>query len=106
QSSKDPLYGLIFHRHFTHSYVFIPIGALMVALLFWSFFRKRNYSFKKIYAACIVGWATHGTLDACTSYGTQLFWPFNNVRVAWDNVSIIDPIYTLPLIIGFMISLY
>ena len=33
-----------------------------------------------------------------TSYGTQLFWPFSNVRVAWNNSSIVDPLFTLPLV--------
>ncbi|GIS21122.1 MAG: hypothetical protein CM15mP120_30380 [Pseudomonadota bacterium] len=48
--------------------------------------------------ACLAGYATHGLLDACTSYGTQLFWPFSNVRVAWNNSSIVDPLFTLPLV--------
>ena len=43
-----------------------------------------------------MGYATHGLLDSCTSYGTQLFWPFSDVRVAWDTMSIVDPLFTVP----------
>jgi inner membrane protein len=39
-------------------------------------------------------------LDAFTSYGTQLLWPFTTLRVAWDWMAIVDPIYTIPLWAG------
>ena len=37
-------------------------------------------------------------LDACTSYGTQLLWPFSDVRISWNNISVIDPLLTIPVI--------
>ena len=40
---------------------------------------------------------THPILDAQTTWGTQLFWPFE-WRVAVENIFIIDPIYTLPFL--------
>ena len=51
------------------------------------------------YLACLMGYATHGLLDACTSYGTQLLWPFSNARIAWDTMSIVDPLFTVPLVV-------
>ena len=56
-------------------------------------------NFKTIYIASFLGYATHGLLDACTSYGTLLFWPFSNVRIAWNNVSVVDPLFTVPALI-------
>ena len=56
-------------------------------------------NFKTVYLASLLGYATHGLLDACTSYGTQLFWPFSNERVTWNNISIIDPLFTIPVLI-------
>ena len=97
RSADDPLLFLEFHRQFTHSFFFIPFGALLCALIFYPFF-KSKLSFKKIYLFSILGFATHGLLDACTSYGTILFWPFSYERVAWNVVSIIDPLFTLPVI--------
>jgi inner membrane protein len=38
-------------------------------------------------------------LDACTSYGTLLFWPFSNERITWNNISIVDPLLTIPVLI-------
>jgi inner membrane protein len=95
-SFKDPLFGLLIHRHFSHSLAFIPLGALIAALLLFPFLKK-TLRFSKIYLYAFLGYSTAGLLDACTTYGTYLFWPFSDKRVAWDNISIIDPIFTLPL---------
>lgn len=97
QSATDPLLFLEYHRHFTHSLVFIPFGALLVTLVLFRLFRHR-LSIREAYLAALIGYATHGLLDACTSYGTQLFWPFSDMRVAWNNVSVVDPLFTLPLL--------
>ncbi|MDE0660559.1 MAG: metal-dependent hydrolase [Gammaproteobacteria bacterium] len=96
-SSTDPLLFLEYHRQFTHALAFIPIGAALVALvLHWP---VRNVLRPiESYAACLAGYATHGLLDACTSYGTQLLWPFSDYRVAWNNVSVVDPLFTLPVV--------
>ena len=98
QSPTDPLLFLEYHRQFSHALVFIPIGALLVALPLFKFFARKVLTWRETYLACLAGYATHGLLDACTSYGTQLFWPFSNVRVAWNNSSIVDPLFTLPLV--------
>ena len=102
RSSDDPLLFLEFHRQFTHSLIFMPIGGLICASIFWVLlhfiFNKTHLSFIKVYLFSTAGYITHGLLDSCTSYGTQLFWPFSNERVAWNNVSIIDPIFTLTLL--------
>ena len=105
RSNSDPLLKLEFHRQFTHSLVFIPIGALIVTLSTWFFFKK-YLSWKEAYLFCLFGYATHGLLDACTSYGTQLFWPFSNERVSWNNISVVDPFLTIPIIIFIMIAIF
>lgn len=103
QSPTDPLLFLEFHRHFTHALVFIPFGALIVAgALFW--LARARLNFKQAYFACLIGYATHGLLDACTTYGTQLLWPFSDVRIAWNNVSVIDPAFTLPLLLMVILA--
>ncbi len=76
QSSNDPILSLEYHRQFSHSLVFIPIGSLVVALLIFPWVKK-TMSFKLVYLVSFLGYATHGLLDACTSYGTLLFWPFS-----------------------------
>ena len=97
QSPSDPLLFLEYHRHFTHSFLFVPIGALLCAAAFHRFVRAR-FRFRETYLYCLLGYASHGLLDACTSYGTQLLWPFSDVRVAWSIVAVVDPLFTLPVI--------
>ncbi|MDH5394135.1 MAG: metal-dependent hydrolase [Gammaproteobacteria bacterium] len=102
-SGSDPLLFLEYHRQFTHSLFFIPFGALACALVFYGIFRSRM-SFSQVYLFSILGYSTHGLLDACTSYGTQLLWPFTNERFAWDIVSIVDPFFTLPVLVGIVFA--
>ena len=103
RSDTDPLLALEYHRHFTHSLVFIPAGALVCALVAHLLLRSR-LSLRSCYTYCVLGFASHGLLDACTSYGTMLFWPFSDMRVAWNLVSVIDPLFTGPLIVGVLVG--
>jgi inner membrane protein len=98
RSSTDPMISLEYHRQFTHSLFFIPFGALIVTFFLYPLFRK-SISLKTVYWASFLGYATHGLLDACTSYGTLLFWPFSNERITWNNISIVDPLFTVPILI-------
>jgi inner membrane protein len=50
------------------------------------------------------GFLTHILLDCFTTYGTQIFAPFSNERVAWGTVSVVDPLYTLPFLICLLIA--
>ena len=105
QSATDPLLFLEFHRQFTHALVFIPFGALICAAVLYPLFR-RVFDFRTAYLVCFLGYATHGLLDACTSYGTQLFWPFTNHRVSWNTVSIIDPLFTFPMVAAIGVAIW
>jgi inner membrane protein len=97
RSPTDPLLTLEYHRQFTHSLIFIPAGAALCALALFRLFRHQ-ITFAQCYLFCLLGYASHGVLDACTTYGTQLFWPFSNARIAWNNVSVVDPMFTVPLV--------
>ena len=49
--------------------------------------------------------SSHGLLDGFTTYGTRLLWPIFNTPISWSSIFIIDPIYTLPLLLAFIFSL-
>ena len=104
RSEDDPILFLEYHRQFSHSLFFIPIGSFFVALFIFPFVRGLM-SLRMVYIASFLGYATHGLLDACTSYGTQLFWPFSDQRVTWNNISIVDPIFTIPIVILLAIAI-
>ncbi|MCB0637922.1 MAG: metal-dependent hydrolase, partial [Lewinella sp.] len=53
-------------------------------------------------------WAiiTHPLLDTCTTYGTQLFEPFSSYRATWSNISVADPLYTVPFLLCLIIAAF
>jgi len=60
---------------------------------------KKYLTVKELYFYSILGYATAGLLDAFTSYGTQLLWPFLDTRFAWNVISVVDPVVTAGLIV-------
>ena len=102
-SASDPLLAIEYHRHFTHSFVFIPIGGLIAALP-WLVQKRHRMDSRSILAAATIGYATHGLLDACTNYGTHLLWPFSSMRTAWHWITTIGPLLTLMLLIGLIFA--
>lgn len=104
RSDTDPLLVLEYHRHFTHSIFIAPFIGFIVAALFKGLFFRKPWPFRRLLLFAVVATLTHGLLDACTSYGTLLYWPFHGHRESWDIISIIDPIFTLPLVIFTVLS--
>ncbi len=50
--------------------------------------------------------STHALLDGFTTYGTKLLWPLFTEPISWSSIFIIDPIYTLPLLVALFVSLF
>jgi inner membrane protein len=98
RSSADPLLLLETHRRFTHALPVVPAAALLVTGLVF-FFVRRRLSFKETYAFALLGYTSHCLLDACTSYGTQLFWPLLDTRVAFSSIAVFDPLFTAPILL-------
>lgn len=105
RSSTDPLLFLEYHRQFTHSLIFIPFGGAICALVLHAVIgRRRGLSLGQSWLFCTLGYATHALLDACTTYGTMLLWPFSDERFAWNTISIIDPLFTLPILLAVVLA--
>ena len=95
----DPIDNFIEHRGFSHSlFVLIPLSILIWLLAKKISGRVTNAPYPWL-ASITLALITHPILDAHTVYGTQLFWPLNNPPLMWSTIFIIDPIYTLPLVI-------
>lgn len=105
RSSADPLLYAEFHRHFTHSLTFVPIGGVVAALP-WVLRRAARPHWKAYLATTTLGYATHGLLDAGTTWGTRLLWPFSDQRIAWHWIAIVDPVFTMLLLLGAGIALW
>ncbi len=105
QPANDPLGGLLWHRHFSHALLTVPLLGGVVALAACAARSVRHVA-GWTFAAAAAGVLTHGPLDAATSYGTLLYWPFSNGRVAWDVLPIIDLVVTLPMAIFLAASVW
>jgi membrane-bound metal-dependent hydrolase YbcI (DUF457 family) len=95
--SRDPLAIVRYHRAITHSLVALPLFALLLAWLVRLIARRRGIktpSLGMLSLICGVGLASHILLDGMTSFGTRMFTPVSQQRVAWDLLFIIDFLFT------------
>lgn len=102
----DQVQMLGIHRGLSHSILFSVLAAPLFGLFLQKFHRKTDISFIKWSIAVFLILITHIFLDACTVYGTQLFKPFSNYPVGINSIFIIDPVYTLPMFLGLLITLF
>ncbi|MBT8221249.1 MAG: metal-dependent hydrolase [Bacteroidia bacterium] len=105
-----PLYNdldrISIHRGYSHSILFTVLGAFLFAYILNRIKWTKTASYWKLWLFSFLALFTHVLLDTFTSYGTQLFLPITDWRVSFDSISIVDPVYTLPLLIGLIVSLF
>jgi len=101
----DAVANITEHRGFSHSLFVLTGLATLMALLCARFAPARDISLRRWWSFFALILITHPLLDALTTYGTQLFWPLDLPPVAWPIIFIIDPLYTLPLLIALGIAL-
>lgn len=103
--TRDPLSIVKYHRALTHSFVFMPFFAMLLAaltppVLNWLKLRHAALGdwvappFWKLTLIYMVGIASHIILDGMTSFGTRMWWPVSKERVAWDMLFIVDFAFT------------
>ena len=90
---------LIWHRSLTHSLLFAIVASPLLAALLKRVYRTDAAGYWDWFWLFFLGFTTHALLDCCTTWGTQIFWPFSREGVAFYNVFVIDPFYTLPFLI-------
>ncbi|MBD5607262.1 MAG: metal-dependent hydrolase [Desulfovibrio sp.] len=96
-----PLEFLELHRGITHSFAFMPVMSLILALLFYPLWRKstkKRWSFVGVWFFCCLMLLLHTWLDVVTTYGTMVLLPFSHYRVRWNSLFIVDLCLTLPLL--------
>jgi len=98
------------HRGFSHSIIFSILGALIFGyIIHWLYNRGKRYNttiLKDWIWLFFLALFTHIVLDSFTPYGTQLFLPFSNYRVAFNNISVVDPLYTIPFLICLIVLMF
>ncbi len=99
----DTLTYLNWHQGPTHSLIMLPLWALLLSHLFSRFFHKQ-YSWQMFYLPVCLGIAIHIAGDLITSYGLMLFAPFSTERFYLPLVFVIDPWFSLIIIVGLVFS--
>ena len=83
--------------------------ALFLLMRLYTYYLKKDLEepevpFKQWYWLFFLAFFTHIVLDCFTAFGTQVFQPFSNFRVAFNNIAVVDPLYTVPFMICLIIA--
>jgi len=105
QPLADPALPFYWHRHFTHSLFFAPVGAA-IAMLPFLLSRRLREQWRWLYGASLAAYLTHPSLDHCTTYGTYTLWPLVNARLSSDTMPIIDPVFTGLLAVVLVVAVW
>ena len=97
---ENDLDAMTRHRSWSHSWL---VHLLVAPAFAWVLgMIDRNWGWMNRFFTCLLVLMTHSGLDALTIYGTWLFWPFGIQPIMGGSVFIIDPLYTLPLLLGVL----
>ncbi|MBP6007409.1 MAG: metal-dependent hydrolase [Rhodoferax sp.] len=100
----DAVLNMVLHRGHSHSLLWTSIaGALLGTCAArvhgqWPLWRRWSL-------AIWLAMATHPLLDAVTVYGTQVLQPFTDEAYGVGSIFVVDPLYTLPLLLGVVLAL-
>lgn len=92
------------HRSFTHSAILLPLWATVVAWVFWLIWDRKN--FRLLWWAAVAGITSHLLMDWLTNYGTELFWPLSDARLALNWVFIVDVYVWAIMLIGTVAAVW
>src|SRR5579862_1345765 len=108
---KGPAFGFAHHRGFTHSFLGVPIEAIVVLAFIYLIWRLRGRKVKDpklpprwgllYFYACLAG-LSHILLDFTNNYGVRPFWPFSEKWYSWDIVFIFEPVMLAFLFFGLV----
>ncbi|WP_073086125.1 metal-dependent hydrolase [Winogradskyella jejuensis] len=107
---SNEIQAMAFHRGFMHSILFSILGAFAFGWLIHKLYdkgKRLNTTSQKDWILLFF-WSlfTHPILDCFTPYGTQLFSPFSDYRVAFNTISVADPLYTIPFLISLIVLMF
>ncbi|MEL7544100.1 MAG: metal-dependent hydrolase [Pseudomonadota bacterium] len=100
-----PVADFVYHRSWSHSLLVLTALSPLLAegIRRW---RGDPESWRPRWLMLVfLALFTHPLLDAFTIYGTQLLWPLSDYPFGIGSVFIIDPAFTLPLLIGLVLAL-
>ena len=107
---SNAIQAMAFHRGIMHSIFFSILASFFFGSIFKSIFSRVNQlnsvSKRQWIKLFFLSLLTHSLLDCFTAYGTQLFSPFSDYRVAFNTISVVDPIYTWLFLISLILLMF
>ncbi|MDJ0806736.1 MAG: metal-dependent hydrolase [Gammaproteobacteria bacterium] len=92
------------HRGPTHSLLMAPVWALLMSLLFARVLQNA-LSWRSIYVISLLALLSHIVSDCITAFGTQIWWPLSDLRVAFSTTFFIDPYFSFVVLAGLILSI-
>lgn len=93
---------LLSHRGITHSFTFLLLATVVLALIFERWFHRRTIHLSNWLIFFGVEILLHIFLDAFNNYGTGWFEPFSQQRISFNTVFVADPFFSIWIGIGLL----
>lgn len=97
----NDLLNMVLHRGSSHALFWLTLASPLVAAV-PALLHGERALFRRWWLAMWLALVTHPLLDAMTVYGTQLLLPFSAHPFGVGSMFIIDPLYTVPLLVGVL----
>ena len=98
----SPVDDFVSHRGFSHSLFLLALLSPLIAKLITTIHKDTKQLYAKWVFLSFIVLEGSVFLDLLTIYGTQIFWPFDTTPHAVPSLFIIDPLFTLPILIGVL----
>ena len=100
-----PVNDFVYHRGFSHSLFLLAFLSPVMAWFITKIHSETKRYYRRWVLLCFLVLETSVLLDLMTIYGTQIFWPFDTTPKAIPILFIIDPLFTLPIMLGVLSAL-
>ena len=101
----DPVSAFTWHRGYTHSFFALVLAAPLVAGAAIRIHPATRPFLRGWLLLAFLALVTHPILDCFTVYGTQVLLPFSDHPVSWSTIFVIDPAFSVPLLLGVAAAL-
>ncbi len=100
-----PVNDFVYHRGFSHSLFLLAVLSPLIAWLITRVHPDTKRYYRRWVLLTFLILEAGVLLDLLTIYGTQIFWPFDTTPLAIPVLFIIDPFFTLPMLLGVLAAL-
>jgi len=102
----NPVSALFFHRGISHSLLFLLIITPIAGWILSRIEKNHSIDLKSWMLFSFFPLLSHIFIDCFNTYGTGIFEPFSNLRVAYDSIAIVDFIFLLPISIAVIWAMF